>query len=261
MERFNKINRTALIDGDVLVYTAACGEFSRSNDCQDLCDRVIAEVADWGRRAFCNQIVVAFSAPRDTNFRRDFWPKYKANRDDKEAPPFLKDGIAAVTNAYKTITRPRIEADDILGILGSYGKELPDGSTPVIVTRDKDLRQVPGWHFNPEKEDFPVWIDPLTADRFFYQQWMTGDTTDNVPGMFKWGPAKAAKLLDGTPRADWTKAVFDAYAAHPKNYEAGYALAMARAVRVLRAGEWDKTKEAPILWNPETAVLPGLTPA
>lgn len=252
-----KVGRTSLIDGDVLCYTAAAGASSRGEDSSELCERVVNEVRWWSGRAFCESILVAFSCKRPDNYRRDFWPSYKSHRDGNEAPEGLGDAIRAVRDEFPCITQPRIEADDLLGILGSQGTLFPDGSIPVMVTRDKDLRQVPGWHFNPDKDDFPVWVSESVADRFFYQQWMTGDPTDNVPGLFRVGPAAAGKLLDATPREGWDEAVLARYASHPKGYPPDYALAQARSVRILRAGEWDKATKLPKLWTPKS---PNLTP-
>lgn len=251
-----KVKRTALIDGDVLVYTAAAGAKSRGQDSAELCERVLDEVRWWSRRAFCENTIVAFSCKRTDNYRRDFWPEYKAHRDDSIDPPFLKDAISAVKGECQSITRPRIEADDLLGILGTDAKPLKDGTVPVIVTRDKDLRQIPGWHFNPEKEDFPVWVSRADADFFFYQQWITGDATDNIPGIFRVGPKKAQYLLEHNDPSCWDEVILEGYLTHPKGYNLDYALAMARCARILRAGEWDKEKAVPILWTPKLPTVP-----
>lgn len=256
------VERTAIIDGDVLCYVAAAGAQSRNEDAMDVRDRVVSEVKGWADRAFCSNILVTFSCSRDDNFRKDFWPTYKDNREGKEEPPLLGEAKAAVADNYKTLRQPRIEADDLMGMIGSDARPMKDGSIPVIITIDKDLRQIPGWHFNPNKEDFPVRVTMEEADRFFYQQWLTGDTTDNIPGLFKWGPAKAAKLLDVAPRGDWDRAVLMAYSMHPKKYDAAYALAMARCVRILRQSDWDKATGTPILWTPNgCATEPMLTSA
>lgn len=245
--------RTAIIDGDVLCYVAAAGAQSRNEDAMDLRDRVVAEVKSWADRAFCTGILCTFSCSRADNFRKDFWPTYKDNREGTDEPPLLTEAKDAVAESYKTLRQPRIEADDLMGMIGSDGRPMKDGSIPVIITIDKDLRQIPGWHFNPNKEDFPVRVTTDEADHFFYQQWLTGDTTDNIPGLFRWGPAKAAKLLDSTPRAQWDEAVKAAYYDHPKQYDLGYCLAMARCVRILRQSDWDKDKRLPILWSPRGA--------
>ena len=243
------MNRTALIDGDIIAYTAASWAQSRQMDGVDLLDRVRSDVKDWTRRAFCSRALVMLSCPREENFRKEFWPSYKENRDDKPKPPGLGDAVACLREEFGATTRPGLEADDLLGILGSGGL-LPDGSWPVMVTIDKDLKQVPGTHFNPDKDDYPREVSLTEADQFFYVQWVAGDATDNVPGVFRAGPAKALKLLGSTPREGWDQAVLDLYEAHPQAYTAEYVVAQARCVRILRAGEWDATSRKPSLWTP-----------
>ena len=68
----------------------------------------------------------------------------------------------------------------------------------IIVTLDKDLDQTPGWHFNfVTKRRY--YITPNEGMAFFYQQLLTGDRVDNIPGLPKVGPAKAKKIL-----GEWT---------------------------------------------------------
>lgn len=249
-----KHDRTALLDGDIIAYQSAAWAFARNVDGLDLQERVLWQANEWVKAAFCEKAIVMISCDRAENYRRGIWAQYKAHRDDHVDPPGRPACVAYLMEAFPSIRKPHIEADDLLGIVGTKG--LPDKSMPIIVTVDKDLRQVPGWHFNPDKDDFPVRVTEEEGDRYFHQQWMSGDATDNIPGLFRWGPAKAQKLLDATPRAEWSAAVLRAYSEHPRKYDRSYALAMARCVRILRDGEWDKAKQVPILWKP-----PALTAA
>lgn len=67
-------------------------------------------------------------------------------------------------------------------------------SDTVIVTLDKDLDQVAGWHYNfVTKKRY--WVTPEEGKYFFYQQVLTGDRIDNIPGLPKVGPVKAKKIL------------------------------------------------------------------
>lgn len=236
--------RIALLDGDIIAYQSAAWAHARGIDGLDLRDRVLHQAREWVEKARCKTGLVCFSCAREDNFRRDHWPEYKTHRDGHVDPPQREAAKFYLTEAFRTLVRPRIEADDIMGIVGSAMKD------SVIVTTDKDLRQVPGRHLNPDKDDAPVEVSLEEADRWFYTQWMAGDATDNVPGLFRWGPAKAARLLDDTPREDWDEAVMAAYRDHPKGYDPKYAVAMARCVRVLRSNEWNPNKAQPILWQP-----------
>lgn len=102
-----------------------------------------------------------------------------------------------------------IEADDRLGIeqWKDWQKkedclrqpEIPPTcclSETVICSRDKDLDMIPGWHYvwqcgnQKEKHWFQ---DELSAIRSFYRQLLTGDTSDNILGLF--GVGSSSKLV------------------------------------------------------------------
>jgi len=100
-------------------------------------------------------------------------------------------------------------------------------SDTVICSRDKDLKQVPGWHYGWEVGEQPEyklkWVNPLgmlysqwesgisektgketlslkkvTGDglRWFYYQTLVGDPTDTIPGLPGCGPKRALTLLE-----------------------------------------------------------------
>jgi 5'-3' exonuclease len=66
------------------------------------------------------------------------------------------------------------EADDALAI---RHRELPESS--IICTIDKDLKQIPGKHYNFVKEEFDEVTEWSGLFRF-YSQTLTGDSTDNI---------------------------------------------------------------------------------
>jgi 5'-3' exonuclease len=95
-----------------------------------------------------------------------------------------------------------IEADDAVGIAqyqnrfvigGHLGKSL--GIDTVICSRDKDLHMIPGWHYTwsagAQKEKPLWWQDETEALRCFYRQLLTGDSTDNIPGLYGVGPSSS----------------------------------------------------------------------
>ena len=249
-----KVGRTALIDGDIIVYTAAASAQSHQLDEKELEDRIKFDLADWTERAACTDHIVCLSGPRDANFRREVYPLYKANRPD-ERPEFHGMATSIIRSAAsKIFEREILEADDCMGLLATLMKgDEPLIVNPVIVTIDKDLRTVLGWHFNPNKEDFPVFVDQQAADRQFITQWMTGDSSDGYGGINRFGPKGAEKLLDETPYEQWVQVAMEKYAAHSKGYDWGYCLAMARCARILTAANWDTKKKEPVLWTPSDA--------
>lgn len=81
-----------------------------------------------------------------------------------------------------------IEADDAMGIAQS-------GEETIICSRDKDLKMIPGWHYSwpsgSQPEKGPWWQTEEEGTRFFYQQLLTGDPTDNIPGLYNVGNSSA----------------------------------------------------------------------
>ena len=53
----------------------------------------------------------------------------------------------------------------------------------IAVTIDKDLKGVPGWHYNPDKDECPNYVDDAEADKFLAFQLIKGDSTDGIPGL------------------------------------------------------------------------------
>jgi 5'-3' exonuclease len=146
-----------------------------------------------------------------TNFRTEI-AKRRKYKERPSLKPFHYYNIKAYLNCvYDTTTSEGMEADDLMAI-----EQCRRGTETIICTRDKDLRQVPGWTYSWElgnQPSFgPVFIEPfgslqLSSDRkklsgtglmFFYAQCLTGDPVDTVPGLEGIGPAGAFKILDGS---------------------------------------------------------------
>ena len=227
--------KIAVLDGDILAYRAAF--FVETEGIDYLEERLNHDITLWTPPGV-DKVYIALSCSRSDNFRRDYWPEYKAHRDvKKHTPEALPEAEEYLRTLGIPITVPRLEADDLMGMMASGGKA-------IAVTIDKDLRAVPGWHWNPDKELEPTLVNELTADRNFYTQWLTGDSTDNVPGVWKLGPKKAATLLDSTPPQNWKSLVLATYEQKTdkdgNKYTLDYALSQAICVRILRNGEYNK---------------------
>ena len=124
------------------------------------------------------------------NFRKEIATiqEYKGNRDPSHKPILyseLRDYLKAKHNA-KVIDG--IEADDWLG--------LNQTDSTVICSIDKDLKMIPGYHYNFVKKELEK-VDEIEGLRNFYKQLLTGDPSDNVPGIPGIGDKRAGKILDG----------------------------------------------------------------
>lgn len=174
------------------------------------------------------------------NFRFDIAKRtpYKERAGNK--PWHFKNITAYMKAKYNVIESEGMEADDLMAIEQTRRDELLDGNPlysgptqrSIICTRDKDLRQVPGWHYGWElgnQPQFgPMLVDEfgsieLSEDRkkirghgskFFYSQILTGDPVDSIPGLGKCGPVRAFEILESAQdTTDCFKRVREAYRA------------------------------------------------
>ena len=91
-----------------------------------------------------------------------------------------------------------MEADDLVSI---WAYEAREEEVPYVIAGiDKDLKQIPGNHYNFNKQ-LHEFVDDDNANLNLMLQCLTGDTSDNIPGLKGIGPAKASKILAGVPMA------------------------------------------------------------
>lgn len=148
---------------------------------------------------------------------------YKANRADTPKPQHYLFVRALVLEMGAELTTG-IEADDALGI---HMTQHPDW---VICTIDKDLNMIPGRHYDWNKK-IKYMVPEAEAQRWFLRQLLTGDTTDNIPGLPGMGEVKANKILDplrGNVGGMW-KAVLAEYNKGPFKFKDGTETAFPQA--------------------------------
>ena len=177
----------ALIDADSYCYAAAAMAEGQSEqvarqNLNQMLEATIIELNTEEYICFCTG---------DTNFRKEIYPEYKANRKDAVKPQFLAACKEHLRKQWQAFESVGCEADDLVGI-----EALRDPTREtIIVSIDKDLNTIPGWHFNPRKKERYL-VSPRDALRFFYYQLLVGDAADNIKGAKGIGPKKAEKILD-----------------------------------------------------------------
>ena len=126
------------------------------------------------------------------NFRNDIATVrgYKANRKEDHKPHWYQQIRNYLTEQWDAEVIEGREADDECAILTYQG----DGNS-IICTIDKDLDQVPGWHYDYVKKVF-YHTTPDEGAALFYKQVLSGDSTDNIPGCYKVGSAIASRIVD-----------------------------------------------------------------
>lgn len=249
------MQRTLLIDGDILAYQAAAGVEKVICWDGDCCfpvahltdartvfeDRLASILKDLKTESY----IIALSDV--VNFRRDILPTYKSNRDGKAKPVALKFLKDAILEEHPTYIRPGLEADDILGILST--RRVKSKEERIIVSIDKDMRSIPGMFYHLNEQDVEI-ISEETADRWHMMQTLTGDTTDGYSGCPGIGPKKAEALLQGlTSYKEMWPVVVAAY--EKAGYGEEEALCQARVARILRAEDYDFKNKEVKLWTPK----------
>ena len=182
----------ALIDGDIVAYRCAASAE------QDDVSIALWRVDDLMERILANTNADTFNVYLGGryNFRKVVDPLYKANRVAPK-PIHLEACRDHLQLNWSAELQLGIETDDRLGI------EQSDDT--VICSIDKDLRQIPGLHYNFVK-DIQDEVDEYTGWYNFYRSFLIGDKSDNIHGIRGLGPAKAEKLLHGlTPEEMFTK--------------------------------------------------------
>lgn len=226
-----------LIDGDVLVYEcAAVGQYKDKPEDEEWQIRSwdwLAELIDEKIEGICRAVgasqrpLVYLTGDQhlwkmkrrvrpslpiyEPNFRIGVAKlrPYKGTR--KTEKPFYYNSVRAYLmtkwNAHVAIG---CEADDEMAMEQTHRP-----GEVIVCTRDKDLRQVAGWHygwesgrqpeFEPTRYDELGCIELIRSSsttkivgggfRFFCSQLLTGDVVDNIAGLPKYGPVKVDSLL------------------------------------------------------------------
>ncbi len=149
------------------------------------------------------QILIVFDA-KGKNFRHALYPDYKANRG--AMPDDLAQQIAPLHQLIQLLGFPLylhegVEADDVIGAL-AY-REAAQQRDVLIISPDKDLAQLLRPHVRIRDTMKNVDIDDaylmekfgIPASKMIDFLTLTGDTSDNIPGIPGVGPKTAAKWL------------------------------------------------------------------
>jgi DNA polymerase-1 len=148
-------------------------------------------------------IAVVFDAKGPT-FRHEMYPEYKANRPPM--PSELQLQVEAILDFTRMLGLPLlqvdgVEADDVIGTLAHNAEAA--GMKCVISTGDKDMAQLVSasttltntmTNSDMDRDGVKAKFD-VTPEQIVDFLALTGDKSDNIPGVEKCGPKTAAKWL------------------------------------------------------------------
>lgn len=197
--------RKVLIDGDIVAYRSAFAT-------QDLLPKDAEEKFEILIDYILEQCL-EFPRPDDyeiyltgkTNFRHEIAKShvYKGNRKDAQKPIHLGHVRQYAIQKFGAIVSEGEEADDLIAI-----EATKNGPETIVASIDKDMLQIPCRHFNFGRNEWYD-VDELSGLTFFYKQILTGDAADNIIGLYKVGPVRAEKMLDGasTEQDMWQRCI------------------------------------------------------
>ena len=167
----------ALIDSDIVCYRcAASAEEDEEWIATARTDRLVEDILT-GINAEEYKLFLSGK----NNFRKEIYPEYKANRKQPK-PKHLEACRRYLLEHWEASLVDGYEADDALGM-----NQTPE---TVICSLDKDLKMIPGVHYDFVKKELSV-VTPEAAMRTFYTQLLTGDSGDNIKGCPGIGKVKA----------------------------------------------------------------------
>jgi DNA polymerase-1 len=197
---------TLLIDGTPIIYRAyystpplTAGENNMSVNAVFGYTRMLLKYV---REFKCDYIGVCLDTGK--SFRKDLQTDYKATR--KPVPDDLKQQFPLVMEATKALnlpclTKPGFEADDLIATYARIASE--QGHRVTIISGDKDMLQLVNSNvrvYNPSTEQSidENWVKTkygIMPEQFTHLQALTGDKSDNVPGVMGVTDKVATELI------------------------------------------------------------------
>ena len=209
-----------LVDGSSYLYRAFHAMPNLTNSRGEPTGALLG-VANMIRRLLSEEspehIAVVFDAKGPT-FRHEMYPDYKANRPPM--PAELRQQVEAILDFVRLLGLPLlqvegVEADDVIGTLSRQAEEA--GLDCVISTGDKDMAQLVSEHttltntMTDTRTDRDGVVDKfgVKPEQIVDFLALTGDASDNIPGVEKCGPKTAAKWLNARGDLDGVMAHAD----------------------------------------------------
>lgn len=143
--------------------------------------------------------------PSKPNFRKELIA-YKAHREETEEKKKMFESIPIIQEildnmGVKTVYPVSLEGDDVIFFFSQIAS--PD-KTKIIISPDQDLLQLVDnkTHvFLPVKQKL-ITLDnfeeeiKIKKEHFILYKTIIGDTSDNIPGLYGYGPVKARQLIE-----------------------------------------------------------------
>lgn len=202
--------RTLHIDADFLAYHTSYvrPDEEATKTLEDMKNNCEVIVERFRRKAGAQHVhlhLTPGTSNKGNRYKIAIQKEYQGNRKDKPKPAMLHVMRQWMPTKWQGTLYQHCEADDGMSSAQYYAKSLGSSHLSVILSKDKDLKMVPGWHMDWDsfelKEtngDFgEIWLDTSKTQtkcvglgqKFFWAQMLMGDSADNIQGLpFVCGP-------------------------------------------------------------------------
>lgn len=202
-----------ILDSDSYIYKACCVGTTFS-DKKKIINTIFSSLKDISD---CNEVIGYIGINSDKSFRKGLYADYKLNRLNMKRPEHLKE-LSQYLNEYKGfIFVSGIEADDACSISANYFNTFDPDNNYLVISNDKDLLQIPTYHYNPNLTKISQFIDVKNKSDIFiskdkkvfttgkyrlFNQILQGDSADNIKGIPKVGPIKSYNIIKDVKEED-----------------------------------------------------------
>ena len=163
---------------------------------------LINDVLEKIQGRYNGSVSTIFLSSEGPTWRHILYPEYKSHRPPR--PRMLPEVREMLIGNYGAISLAGYEADDHITIAL---RNLPEW---VVVSKDKDFRQIAGRHYDPFKDE-EVLVGDVEAYVNLWTQVVMGDSVDNIKGIPGMGPKKTQKYIEQFDLDEMPEAVLQLY--------------------------------------------------
>lgn len=186
----------SLIDGDSMIFMLGYVNREHQNK-HEMHESINVFLENLFITTGANQYYGAIAGPKKC-FRYSLY-KVKPYKGKRPEPPEYMNFWRPICTEYLQkqygfdMPEHTYEADDLIATASTQLKA--DGHETIICSPDKDLKTIPGLHYDYQKNQFHT-VDESQAAYNFYKLMIEGDETDNIAGIPGYGIKKVKEKLD-----------------------------------------------------------------
>jgi 5'-3' exonuclease len=209
----NRENRVLIIDADTLAYYALYNPLPEGGQMElteDSLEFLYGKISESVLKIFnsvekyFNLVSIYIFIRGKNNFRKLEFDPYKSNRPPKH--PLIDHLYNYLEVAHQAIPSYGAESDDYV-----YSVSKKISHTGIVAHVDADLDQIPGLHFNFQKNKF-YYVTPKQSKFHLACKVLTGDSGDNVLVNKGFGIKKALKVINpDMTDYQYIKAIYEVY--------------------------------------------------